>query len=55
LQDAGLDVPGLFDAIARHSSRITLARQAPRRTPGLRQNAMFNGVLRLLTRSQLKG
>jgi 1-deoxy-D-xylulose-5-phosphate synthase len=55
LQDAGLDVPGLFDAIARHSGRITLARQAPRRTPGLRQNAMFNGVLRLLTRSQLKG
>jgi len=55
LQDAGLDVPGLFDEIARHSSRITLVRQAPRRAPGLRQNAMFNGVLRLLTRSQLKG
>jgi 1-deoxy-D-xylulose-5-phosphate synthase len=54
LQDAGLDVPGLFDAIARHSGRITLTRQAPRRTPGLRQNAMFNVVLRLLTRSQLR-
>jgi 1-deoxy-D-xylulose-5-phosphate synthase len=54
LQDAGLDVPGIFDAIARHTALITETRATPRRALRLRNNPMFSGVLRLLTRSQLR-
>ena len=54
LQDAGLDVPGIFDAIARHTALISEVRATPRRALRLRNNPMFSGVLRLLTRSQLR-
>jgi 1-deoxy-D-xylulose-5-phosphate synthase len=54
LQDAGLDVPGIFDAIARHTALIAEVRATPRRALRLRNNPMFSGVLRLLTRSQLR-
>ena len=54
LQDAGLDVPGIFDAVARHTAQLTEARAAPRRALRLRNNPMFSGVMRLLARSQLR-
>ena len=54
LQDAGLDVPGIFDAIARHTALIAEVWATPRRALRLRNNPMFSGVLRLLTRSQLR-
>jgi 1-deoxy-D-xylulose-5-phosphate synthase len=54
LQDAGLDVPGIFDAIARHTALIAEVSATPRRALRLRNNPMFSGVLRLLTRSQLR-
>ena len=54
LQDAGLDVPGIFDAIARHTALIAEVRATTRRALRLRNNPMFSGVLRLLTRSQLR-
>ena len=55
LADAGLDVPGIFDAIARHVARLTETRAANgvRRPLRLRDNPMFSGVMRLLTRSQM--
>lgn len=54
LQEAGLDVPGIFDAIARRCAKIAERRNGRGTKPlRLRDNAMFNGVLRLLTRSQL--
>ena len=53
LRDAGLDVPGIFDAIARHCALLEAQRARGKRPLRLRDNAMFNGVLRLLTRSQL--
>ena len=53
LQDAGLDVPGIFDAVARHCALIGEERNRKGKPLRLRDNAMFNGVLRLLTRSQL--
>ena len=55
LADAGLDVPGIFDAIARHVERLTETRAANgvRRPLRLRDNPMFSGVMRLLTRSQM--
>jgi len=53
LQDAGLDVPGIFDAIARYCALLEAQRTRGKRPLRLRDNAMFNGVLRLLTRSQL--
>jgi 1-deoxy-D-xylulose-5-phosphate synthase len=54
LQDAGLDVPGIFDAIARHTAQLTASRATPRRPLRFRNNPMFSGVMRLLTRSQLR-
>jgi len=56
LADAGLDVPGIFDAIARHVARLAETRAASggaRRALRLRDNPMFSGVMRLLTRSQM--
>jgi len=53
LQEAGLDVPGIFDAIARHCAVIEAQGGRGRKTLRMRDNAMFNGVLRLLTRSQI--
>jgi 1-deoxy-D-xylulose-5-phosphate synthase len=53
LQEAGLDVPGIFDAIARHCAVIEAQGGRGRKPLRLRDNAMFNGVLRLLTRSQI--
>ena len=53
LQEAGLDVPGIFDAVARHCAVIAEQRERSRKPLRLRDNAMFNGVMRLLTRSQL--
>ena len=53
LQDAGLDVAGIFDAVARHCAIIGEERNRKGKPLRLRDNAMFNGVLRLLTRSQL--
>ncbi len=53
LQDAGLDVAGIFDAIARHCALLASQHARLKRSLRLRDNAMFNGVLRLLTRSQL--
>jgi len=55
LQEAGLDVPGIFDAIARHCAVLTETRAANgvRRALRLRDNPMFSGVMRLLTRSQM--
>lgn len=53
LQDAGLDVPGIFDAVARYCALLETQRARGKRPLRLRDNAMFNGVLRLLTRSQL--
>ncbi|MBU6377618.1 MAG: 1-deoxy-D-xylulose-5-phosphate synthase [Gammaproteobacteria bacterium] len=53
LQEAGLDVPGIFDAVARYCARLTERRSRAGKPLRLRDNAMFNGVLRLLTRSQL--
>jgi len=52
LEDAGLDVPGVFDAIARHCALLQGQRRSGKPLR-LRDNAMFNVVLRLLTRSQL--
>ncbi len=57
LADAGLDVPGIFDAIARHVARLAETRAASggaRRALRLRDNPMFSGVMRLLTRSQMR-
>jgi hypothetical protein len=54
LQDAGLDVPGIFDAIARHTAQLTESRATPRRPLKFRNNPMFSGVMRMLTRSQLR-
>jgi hypothetical protein len=48
-----LDVPGIFDAIARYCALLEAQRTRGKRPLRLRDNAMFNGVLRLLTRSQL--
>ncbi|MFN5011609.1 MAG: 1-deoxy-D-xylulose-5-phosphate synthase [Gammaproteobacteria bacterium] len=55
LADAGLDVPGIFDAIARHVARLTETRAANgvRRPLRVRENPIYSGVLRLLTRSQM--
>lgn len=53
LQDAGLDVPGIFDAIARHCAVVEAQGGRGRKSLRMRDNAMFNGVLRLLTRSQI--
>jgi 1-deoxy-D-xylulose-5-phosphate synthase len=53
MHDAGLDVAGIFDAIARHCALIESQQARLKRPLRLRDNAMFNGVLRLLTRSQL--
>jgi 1-deoxy-D-xylulose-5-phosphate synthase len=53
LQEAGLDVPGIFDAIARHCAVVEAQGSRGRKPLRLRDNAMFNGVLRLLTRSQI--
>ena len=53
LQEAGLDVPGIFDAIARHCAVIETQRHRSRKPLRMRDNAMFNGFLRLLTRSQI--
>ena len=53
LRDAGLDVAGIFDAVARHCAIIGEERNRKGKPLRLRDNAMFNGVLRLLTRSQL--
>ncbi|MFM8516959.1 MAG: 1-deoxy-D-xylulose-5-phosphate synthase [Nevskiaceae bacterium] len=53
LQEAGLDVPGIFDAIARHCALIEAQGARSRKPLRMRDNAMFNGVLRLLTRSQI--
>ena len=54
LHDAGLDVPGIFDAIARHTAQLSESRAAPRRALRLRNNPMFSAVMRLLARSQLR-
>ena len=53
LQEAGLDVPGIFDAIARHCAIVEMQSARSRKPLRMRDNAMFNGVLRLLTRSQI--
>jgi 1-deoxy-D-xylulose-5-phosphate synthase len=53
MHDAGLDVAGIFDAIARHCALLESQQVRLKRPLRLRDNAMFNGVLRLLTRSQL--
>ena len=53
MHDAGLDVAGIFDAIARHCALLESQQARLKRPLRLRDNAMFNGVLRLLTRSQL--
>lgn len=53
LQEAGLDVPGIFDAIARHCAVLEAQRSRGRKPLRMRDSAMFNGVLRLLTRSQI--
>jgi len=52
LRDAGLDLQGLFDAVARHSSHLELGRKG-RTTVGLSDNTMFNGVTRSLTRFKM--
>ena len=62
LQEAGLDVPGIFDAIARYSAQLesstsTLRADHPsanRNSFNLSRNTMFNGVTRSLTRFGLK-
>lgn len=53
LQEAGLDVPGIFDAVARYCAVIAARRGRSGKSLRMRDNAMFNGVLRLLTRSQI--
>ena len=53
LQEAGLDVPGVFDAVARYCAKLAERRSRTGKPLRMRDNAMFNGVLRLLTRSQL--
>jgi 1-deoxy-D-xylulose-5-phosphate synthase len=53
MKEAGLDIPGIFDAIARHCAVIEAQRSRGRKPLRMRDNAMFNGVLRLLTRSQI--
>ena len=53
LKEAELDVPGIFDAVARYCALLEAQRARGKRPLRLRDNAMFNGVLRLLTRSQL--
>ncbi|MFM8480211.1 MAG: 1-deoxy-D-xylulose-5-phosphate synthase [Gammaproteobacteria bacterium] len=53
LQEAGLDVPGIFDAVARYCAVVAARRNRGGKPLRMRDNAMFNGVLRLLTRSQL--
>ena len=53
MNEAGLDVAGIFDAIARHCALLESQQARSKRPLRMRDNAMFNGVLRLLTRSQL--
>jgi 1-deoxy-D-xylulose-5-phosphate synthase len=53
LQEAGLDVPGIFDAVARYCAVVAARRSRGNKPLRMRDNAMFNGVMRLLTRSQL--
>jgi 1-deoxy-D-xylulose-5-phosphate synthase len=62
LADAGLDVPGIFDAIARYAAEIESATPVtrggsgePSRQPfSLSSNAMFHGVTRSLTRFKMR-
>jgi len=53
LNEAGLDIPGIFDTIARHCALVEAQGSRGRKPLRMRDNAMFNGVLRLLTRSQI--
>ena len=52
LRDAGLDLQGLFDAVARHSSKLAIGKKDGAQL-GLRTNTMFNGVTRSLTRFKM--
>ena len=54
LREAGLDVPGIFDSIARFSAQLPDLRPSMRRELSLRRNAMFNGVTRSLARARTR-
>ena len=50
LHDAGLDLPGIFDSIARYSAQL----ESGTRSLSLSSNTMFNGVTRSLTRFKMR-
>jgi len=64
LRHAGLDVPGIFDAIARFCAELSApvqtatkgsgTKKVARKNPGLDRNVMFNGVTRSLSRQKLR-
>ncbi|NBX44107.1 MAG: 1-deoxy-D-xylulose-5-phosphate synthase [Gammaproteobacteria bacterium] len=62
LQEAGLDVPGIFDTIARYTATLesSSATLRPRQSAvnrnqlSLSRNTMFNGVTRSLTRFRMR-
>ncbi len=53
LREAGLDLQGLFNAIARHAATMPNTAKDGQRRGGLDSNMMFNGVTRSLTRFKL--
>lgn len=54
LSEAGLDLPGLYDAVARYAAQLPEARPGLRRQLTLGRNSIFNGVMRSITRSKLR-
>jgi len=53
LRDAGLDMAGILDSIARYTAQLEARRSTRRRPLSLRNSTMFNGFTRMLTRSHL--
>ncbi len=53
LREAGLDLQGLFDSIARHAAAMPSIARGGQKRGGLDSNMMFNGVTRSLTRFKL--
>ena len=53
LREAGLDLQGLFDSIARHAAAMPTTARGGQKRGGLDSNMMFNGVTRSLTRFKL--
>ncbi|MFZ9709130.1 MAG: 1-deoxy-D-xylulose-5-phosphate synthase [Steroidobacteraceae bacterium] len=54
LREAGLDLQGLFESIARYAALLPETRPALRRQLTLSRNTLFNGVTRSIARSKLR-